>query len=130
MTASTESSPLGSDIKFWVIIALLVIVTVFLGIDRFFPKNTVDKQTVAQSEMLVQKMKELGESISATTAAQNRINTQLETLLSRRGNDRESFYKDMYNKYASDPAFGLQQNQQSGSGEHKASGAGADDAAK
>ena len=106
-TGNTRSDLL-SQLRFVTISVLLVIAVVFLVIDHFWPRNTVDQKTVDQMDQVVTQMKEISKAINASTIQLNQSNQKLDLILSRRGGDRETLYSDMLDRYDPTGALRLQ----------------------
>ncbi len=113
---------LSSQLRFVTIVVLLVITVIFLVIDHFWPRNTVDQKTVQQMDQVVAQMKEISKAINASTIQLNQSNQKLDMILSNRGGDREKLYTGMLDRYDPTGALRLQsQNDRVGS-QHPVSG--------
>lgn len=115
----------GSVVKDGIVILLLLVIMIIVGINRFFPKDSVDQETVAQMTKVTDQMKSLREAIEISTASQTKLNAQLALMLDRRGQDREKTYNEMLSRYgADDLSDGVQPQDHSQRGQHQTSGGG------
>lgn len=115
----------GSVVKDGIVILLLLVIMIILGVNRFFPKDTVDQETVGQMAKITDQMKSLREAIEISTASQTKLNAQLALMLDRRGQDREKTYNEMLSRYgADDLSDGVQSQDHSQRSQHQTSGGG------
>lgn len=113
----------GSVVKDGIVILLLLVIMIIVGINRFFPKDTVDQETVAQMAKVTDQMKSLREAIDIATANQTKLNAQLALMLDRRGQDREKTYNEMLSRYGADDLNdGVQPQNNSQRSQHQTSG--------
>lgn len=115
----------GSVVKDGIVILLLLVIMIIVGINRFFPKDSVDQETVAQMTKVTDQMKSLREAIEISTASQTKLNAQLAIMLDRRGQDREKTYNEMLSRYGADDLNdGVQPQNNSQRSQHQTSGGG------
>ena len=115
----------GSVVKDGIVILLLLVIMIIVGINRFFPKDSVDQETVAQMTKVTDQMKSLREAIEISTASQTKLNAQLAIMLDRRGQDREKTYNEMLSRYGADDLNdGVQPQDHSQRSQHQTSGGG------
>ncbi|WPH68593.1 hypothetical protein [Stenotrophomonas phage BUCTxx100] len=115
----------GSVVKDGIVILLLLVIMIILGVNRFFPKDSVDQETVGQMAKITDQMKSLREAIEISTASQTKLNAQLALMLDRRGQDREKTYNEMLSRYgADDLSDGVQSQDHSQRSQHQTSGGG------
>ncbi len=113
---------LSSQLRFVTIVLLLVITVIFLVIDHFWPRNTVDQKTVQQMDQVVAQMKEISKAINASTIQLNESNQKLDLILSHRGGDRETLYTGMLDRYDPTGTLRLQSQDNRVGGEHAVPG--------
>lgn len=97
-----DKGNIGSVIKDALIIGFLLVIAVIVGVNRFFPKDTVDQETLDRLTKITNQMAALGEQISIATANQQKMNAQMALVLERRGTEREKLYNDMLARYGAD----------------------------
>lgn len=115
----------GSVVKDGIVILLLLVIMIILGVNRFFPKDSVNQETVGQMAKITDQMKSLRETLEISTASQTKLNAQLALMLDRRGQDREKTYNEMLSRYgADDLSDGVQSQDHSQRSQHQTSGGG------
>lgn len=98
----TQAGALHSRVKFVTILMLLIVAILFLAVNRFFPADTVDQQTVEKMNQMLSQFEDISRSFGESVEQMKKNNQTMTKLLSERGINRDSLYQNMLDNYGGD----------------------------